>query len=332
VRPLGFRPVSILCAPPAELKDRSAPGRYPEGNTDRGEGDAVESRPLRYFVTVAEELNFARAAERLGISPPPLSRAIRRLEADLGVTLFERTTHSVALTPAGEVLLGEARIALDALEAAGRRARRAAAADAGLVLAVKADGDAGLLQPVLERYAADPAAVPVTVRLCAWRESHRLLRRGEADVALVHDPFDRTGLDSETLVVEERVAVLAARDPLAARAPLSTADLGLRPGEVHRFRDGVRSEGRDLAQMLTLVALGDMVGLLPASVADRYPRPDVVYRRVTDAPPAVLSIAWPQQSRSTAVAALVRAAVAVAEATRARSALTGSKAAAAAAV
>jgi DNA-binding transcriptional LysR family regulator len=278
----------------------------------------VESRPLRYFVAVAEELNFARAAERLGISPPPLSRAIRGLEADLGVTLFERTTHSVTLTPSGEVLLAEARIALDALEAAGRRARRAAAPDGGLVLAVKADGDAGLLKPVLERYAADPAAVPVTVRLCGWQQSPALLRRGEADVALVHEPFDHTGLDSETLTVEPRVAVLAAADPLAARDRLSPADLGLRPGELHRLRDGVRAEGRNLAQMLTLVSLGDMVGLLPASVAERYPRPGVVYRPVTDAPPAVLRIAWPQQSRSTATAALVRAAVAVAEAASAR--------------
>ncbi|MGB8946829.1 MAG: LysR family transcriptional regulator, partial [Streptomyces sp.] len=105
----------------------------------------MESRPLRYFLAVAEELNFARAAERLGISPPPLSRAIRQLETELGVILFERTTHSVALTPAGTVLLAEARIALDALQAAGRRAQRAAASDPKLVLAVKADGDAGLL-------------------------------------------------------------------------------------------------------------------------------------------------------------------------------------------
>ncbi|WP_078917546.1 LysR family transcriptional regulator [Streptomyces sp. NRRL S-813] len=273
----------------------------------------MESRPLRYFVAVAEELNFARAAERLGISPPPLSRAIRQLETELGVTLFERTTHSVALTPAGEVLLTEARIALDALEAAGHRARRAAAPAGGLVLAVKADGDAGLLEPVLERYAADPAAVPVTVRLCAWQESPRLLRRGEADVALVHEPFDRTGLDSETLAVEPRVAALASNDPLAARDRLALEDLGLRPGELHRFLDGRRSRGRDLAQLLTLVALGEVINLLPASVADRYPRPGVVYRPVTDAPPAVVAIAWPQQSRSTATAALVRAAVAVSE-------------------
>jgi DNA-binding transcriptional LysR family regulator len=86
----------------------------------------VESRPLRYFIAVAEELNFARAAGRLGIASPPLSRAIRKLEAELGITLLERSTHHVALTPAGSVLLQQARIALDALDAAGRRAQRAA--------------------------------------------------------------------------------------------------------------------------------------------------------------------------------------------------------------
>ncbi|CAM5679210.1 HTH-type transcriptional regulator TdfR [Streptomyces alboniger] len=92
----------------------------------------MESRPLRYFVAVAQELNFARAAERLGISPPPLSRAIRQLESELGAVLFERTTHSVTLTPAGEVLLAEAPFALEALEAGRatstpRRRRRAEA-------------------------------------------------------------------------------------------------------------------------------------------------------------------------------------------------------------
>ena len=276
----------------------------------------MESRPLRYFVAVAEELNFARAAERLGISPPPLSRAIRRLETELGVTLFERTTHSVALTPAGAVLLTEARIALDALQAAGRRAQRAAATEPKLVLAVKADGDAGLLEPMLARFASEPEAVPVAIRLCGWHEQPRLLRLGEADVALVHEPFDRTGLDTETLVTEPRVAALSATHPLAARDHLVLADLGLRPGDLHQYLHELRSEGRDLAQLLALAGLGKVVPLLPASVAARYPRPGVVYRPVPDAPLAVLTIAWPQQSRSTATAALVRTAASVADAVR----------------
>ncbi|MFG3127090.1 LysR family transcriptional regulator [Streptomyces tendae] len=275
----------------------------------------MESRSLRYFVAVAEELNFARAAERLGISPPPLSRAIRRLEAELAVTLFERTTHSVTRTPAGDVLLAEARVALDALDAAGRRARRAAGGPK-LVLAVKADGDAGLLEPILARYASQPGSVPVAVRLCGWQEQPRLLRAGEADVALVHAPFDGTGLDTETLAAEPRVAVLAANHPLAARDRLELADLGLDAGSVERHIDEARRGHDDLAQVLTAVSLGKVVTLLPASVTARYPRPGVAYRPVLDAPPVVLSLAWPRQSRSTATAALVRVATEIAETAR----------------
>ncbi|MET7324811.1 LysR family transcriptional regulator [Streptomyces sp. NPDC005549] len=275
----------------------------------------MESRSLRYFVAVAEELNFARAAERLGISPPPLSRAIRRLETELGVALFERTTHRVTRTPAGEVLLAEARVALDALEAAGRRARRAAEGPK-LVLAVKADGDAGLLEPILARYATGPGALPVAVRLCGWQEQPRLLRAGEADVALVHAPFDATGLDTEPLAAEPRVAVLSANHPLAARDRLELADLGLDAGSVERHIDEARRGHDDLAQVLTAVSLGKVVTLLPASVTARYPRPGVAYRPVPDAPPVVLSLAWPRHSRSTATAALVRAATEVAEAAR----------------
>ncbi|GAA3143104.1 hypothetical protein GCM10017687_69900 [Streptomyces echinatus] len=79
-----------------------------------------------------------------------------------------------------------------------------------------------------------------------------------------------------------------------------------------------RSLGRDLAQLLTLVALGGPTPVLPASVAARYPRPGVVYRPVPDAPPSVLAIAWPQQSRSTATAALIRTAASVADTVRSR--------------
>jgi DNA-binding transcriptional LysR family regulator len=277
----------------------------------------VESRPLRYFVAVAEHLNFTRAAEQLGISAPPLSRAIRSLESELGVTLFERTTHSVTLTRAGTVLLAEAQTALDALEAAGRRAQRAA--EPKLVLAVKADGDGGLLESILVRYAAEPAAEPVAIRLSGWRDQPGLLRRGEADAALIYEPFDRTGLDTEPVAVERRRAALPANHPLAARDRIALADLGLprtehdTQGCLARHLDTIvdRYAIQDLAQLLKLVELGDVVTLLPESVCTRYPRPGIAYRDVPDAPPATLSIAWPQQSRSRAIAALVRVATSV---------------------
>lgn len=96
--------------------------------------------------------------------------------------------------------------------------------------------------------------------------------------------------------------------------------LGPRPGDLHRYLAGIRSESRDLAQLLMLVGLGGPAPPLPASVAARYPRPGVVYRPVPDAPPSVLTIAWPQQARSPATAALIRAATSVADAVRDRQA------------
>ncbi|CAM5701784.1 DNA-binding transcriptional LysR family regulator OS=Streptomyces griseomycini OX=66895 GN=FHS37_007773 PE=3 SV=1 [Streptomyces griseomycini] len=120
----------------------------------------LEVRQLRYFVAVAEELHFGRAAERLGMAQPPLSRTIRDLERQLGVTLFERTTRQVKLTGAGEVLLRDARTALEAVTAAAHRARHAGSASPRLRIALKADIDGGLLPQILDAYGTDPAALP----------------------------------------------------------------------------------------------------------------------------------------------------------------------------
>ena len=125
----------------------------------------LEVRQLRYFVAVAEELHFGRAAERLGMAQPPLSRAIRDLERHLGVRLLHRTTRQVGLTPAGEVLLRDARTALDAVTFAERRARPAGRTVPTLRLALKADYDAGLLPRMLAEFRRSAAAVPVDLIL-----------------------------------------------------------------------------------------------------------------------------------------------------------------------
>jgi DNA-binding transcriptional LysR family regulator len=273
----------------------------------------METRELRYFVAVAEELHFGRAAQRLGIAQPPLSRAIGALERRLGVVLFERTSRAVALTGAGAVLLREGRAALDAVEAAERRTRRASEGGPGLVLATKAGASSELLAKLLDAYAVEPGSVSVEVLLCGPGEQERLLRDGRADVALLHRPFDSTtGFDAEELHTEGQVVVLPAGHPLATRSSLARAeliDLPLPrwPDQDGHYPDGPGLAVRDNTQLLQLIALGRAMAVLPESVRGHL-HEGLATVPVPDAPPVTTVIAWPPQSRSPALATLVRTA------------------------
>ena len=277
----------------------------------------MEARELRYFVAVAEELHFGRAAQRLGIAQPPLSRAIGQLERRLGATLLHRTSRSVTLTEAGDVLLREGRAALDALDAAEHRTRRAARAatgQAGVTLAAKAGASDELVAKLLHAYAAEPGSVPVDVVLCGPGEQERLLRTGRVDVALLHRPMDdTTGLDAEELSTEGQVAVVPAGHPLSARGDLRLADLADVP-DLPRPRwpapDGTYPAGpgpevHSHTQLLQLVSLGRALMVAPDSCRSLL-RDDVVAVPVVDAPEVTTVIAWPPHSRSPAVAGLVR--------------------------
>lgn len=261
----------------------------------------LETRELARFLAVAEELHFGRAADRLGVAQPALSKTIQRLERRLGVVLFERTSRAVRLTPAGEVLAREARHALSAVDAAARRTRRADAGDPHLVLAMKAGGDGGLLPAVLAAYRHEPGALPVRVVFRTDRAA--LLRDGRADAALLFGPDadDRRGFDTEPLATEPRMAVLPAAHPLATRTELRTADLD---GENVHGRRG--PEAANVTEMLQLVALGQTIAVVPRSLTAQL-RPDVTAVPLTDAPPVTLLLAWPAHGTAPAVAALVRA-------------------------
>ncbi|MDT7567068.1 MAG: hypothetical protein QOG76_5692 [Pseudonocardiales bacterium] len=279
----------------------------------------VETRELRYFVAVAEELHFGRAAQRLGIAQPPLSRAIQQLERRLGAALLERTSRGVALTEAGSVLLREGRAALDAVDAADRRTRRAAlaaAGHAGVVLVTKAGASGELLAKLLDAYAAEPGAVPVEVLLCGIGEQERLLRDGRADVALLHRPFDSTaGLDTEELSTHGQVVVLPAGHHLTGRSHLRMADVTELPGlplprwpnPDGTYPDGPGPQVRDHTQLFQLIALGRASAILPESCRAQL-RGDLAAVPVLDAPTVTTVIAWPPHSRSRAVAGLVQAA------------------------
>lgn len=270
-------------------------------------------------MAVAEELHFGRAAQRLGMAQPPLSRAISLLERRLGATLLERTSRAVTLTEAGSVLLREARAALDAVEAAEQRTRRAALAATGracVVLATKAGASGELLAKMLDAYAAEPGAVTVDLLLCGIGEQERMLRDGRADVALLHLPFDSTaGFDTEELRTENQVVILPAGHPLTTRAQVRLADVtglpGLPlprwPGPDGTYPEGPGPQARDHAQLYQLIALGRACWIAPESCRVQL-REDLAAVPVLDAPPVTTVIAWPPHSRSRAVADLVRAA------------------------
>ena len=276
----------------------------------------METRELRYFVAVAEELHFGRAAERLQMSQPPLSRAVQQLERRLGVTLLERGSRGVALTPAGTVLLEEGRAALGAVAAAERRAVRAAGDRPHVVLATKAGASSELLAKLLDAYAAEPGSVHVEIVLCRPGEQEQLLRDGRADVALLHRPYDSlAGLDVEELGTEGQVVVIRAGHPLTQRRTVTLAEVAGEsalplprwPRPDGTYADGPGPEVHDNTQLLQLVALGRTCVVLPESVAALL-SDDLATIPVTDAVPVTTVIAWPSHSRSRPVADLVRTA------------------------
>ena len=274
----------------------------------------IETRELRCFVAVAEELHFGRAAERLGIAQPPLSRTISHLERRLGFTLLERTSRKVSLTQAGNVLLSEGRNVLAALTAAERRTRQAATSQVGLVLAAKAGTADELLAKLVDSYAGEPGAVPVEILLCESQLQRTLLLEGRADVALMHHPFESTaGLDTQDLRTEGQVAVLPAAHPLATQAHVRSNDVAALPNlPMARWRapDGVFPDGpgpeiHNLTQLFQLIALGRGTAIVPQSTSTDLRR-DLTTVPVVDAPTVTTVIAWPPNSHSRAVAALIR--------------------------
>ena len=283
--------------------------------------DTLETRELRYFVTVAEELHFGRAAERLGMAQPPLSRAIQQLERRLGVRLLKRNRRGVALTGAGEMLLHEGRAALDATTAAARRTRRAGGADGPggprnrLVLSVKAGAFHELLQKLLDAYAAEPDAAEIEVLPSGTCEQEEMLRDGRADVALMHAPFNSlAGFDSEELMTEGQIAVLPAGHPLAARRTLSLADVSDIPdlplarwSRHGTYPPGPGPEIHDQTQLAQLIALGRTLTVFPES-ARTWLWDEHAAVPLSDAPAVTTHIVWPAHSRSRALAGLVRTA------------------------
>ncbi|MFB7394931.1 LysR family transcriptional regulator [Streptomyces sp. NPDC056191] len=235
----------------------------------------MELRTLRYFVAVAEELHFGRAATRLHMSQPPLSRAIKQLEAELGALLFTRSPAGVSLTPVGAVLLDEARALLD--QADHVRARVSAAAGlAALTVGILGDSTDPGATRLAAAYRRTHPAVDIRIRDTDLTDPTCGLRAGLVDVALTRAPFDETALTVVELRADPVGVVLRADDPLADRGRLRLADLGDR--RWFQFPDGTdplwqaywnggeRREGpvvRVVHECLQAVLWNGTVGLAP---------------------------------------------------------------------
>jgi len=290
-----------------------------------GKMDAdLELGELRRFLAVVEAQSFRAAAERLGMAQPPLSRAIARLEEKLRTRLFERTTRHVAPTPAGLVLVEQARLVLAAAEAAARRTTRAGAKKTQLIVAIKPGSGLPLLRRIVARFEQASPGVRAHVLLGKWGDSLAMLADGRADVALLRGPLTFPGLDAEPLFTEPRCVALAASHPLAKMRSLLRRDLAGLPVPIIAGVDATLKAYRaavdrdptvdvpdgpvigDLSALLDAVALGQGIAFLGRSTAKYHPRTDLRYVAVDDISPSTVYVAWSETSRSRDVARFVR--------------------------
>ena len=247
----------------------------------------MDLRELRYFVAVAEERHFGRAAVRLHMAQPPLSQAIKRLEADLGVRLLHRTTRQVDLTPAGADYLDRARAILAAVDDAGERARRVADGVVGrLRIGCVGSATYTLLPAFARRLREDLPDVEVAFRGEMLGPAQvEALRAGDLDLGLLRPPPDDAGLALTVLRRDRLVVLLPDGHPLASRARLRPADLRDVDLVVHvaggrsamsvvvddlcgeaGFAPRVRHEVSETSTLVTFVAAGLGAAVVPEPV------------------------------------------------------------------
>ena len=249
----------------------------------------LDLRKLRYFAAVAEHRHFGRAAEQLYIAQPVLSRQIRALEQELGCTLLVRTTRSVQLTPAGELLQEEARGVFAAVDTAVRRVHEL---DRGVQRLVVAFAPGLHVSEAVRAFTATHPDVEIELLHLHWWEQDAPLRDGRADVGYLRHPFDGTGLRTVPIGREPKVACLPVTHPLAGRRSLVQADLD---GET--ILDAHSRRTSSVEEKFELIAAGHGIALVPRSVARSYSRPDLVYLPVTDAVPVETCLAVAKDRR-----------------------------------
>lgn len=273
--------------------------------------DVPEPRVLRYFVAVAEELHFGRAADRLHISQPALSVQIRKLEHSLGAKLFDRTSRHVELTAVGHVLLEEAHkllVGADRLVDATRDASRGVRGT--LVVGFQGNAAAELTPRILKAFQTRYPRVQVEMRSHDFADPYVGLSNGSVDVAFVRPPLlMQDWLSIETLFIEPRVLVTSSNSPLAAReqvsveevideafvarkAPEYWRDVWLATSSRGGNNPVLGAEVGGVDECFEAILSGRGVAFSQASTQRYYGRPGLAFIPVTGLPHSPLAIAW----------------------------------------
>jgi DNA-binding transcriptional LysR family regulator len=264
---------------------------------------------LRSFVTMAEEGNVGRAARRLYISQPALSKQLQRLEAFLDVELFHRHHRMLRLTPAGVSFFDDAQKLLAQAAEITTRTRSTARAGASQVTVAFVAGLVDLASALLQSAQQEPG-LDVRLLRVDWTGQTDCLRTGRADLSLVRLPIDERDLEHQVLISEPRVAGLAITHPLAARTALSICELDAEPiigtsNQQDYWTVSPRPSGATpilgpltdtVEEMLAVVASGRCMCITAQSLARAYPRPGIAWVPVPDISPSSVALAWPAQT------------------------------------
>jgi DNA-binding transcriptional LysR family regulator len=290
-----------------------------------GSAPLVELRHLRYFIAVAEELNFSRAAERLHMAQPPVSVAIRQLEEEIGIELFRRSSREVKLTEAGVAMLAGARRTLSELDRGITTARRVASGELGsLRVGFSWSARFDTLPVIGQAFRADHPDIELLAEEMWNARMVTALRGGELDIAISLCPEIEADLSYETIRSEQVIALLAADHPLAGNETIALGGLAgdgflLFPRELAPrlhdallgccrtagFEPTIRSGSFHTGWELQILADAAAVALTPESVGPHLPE-GVVAVAITD-PPGRLdtSLVW-RTDDSTAAAEAFR--------------------------
>lgn len=270
--------------------------------------DGIELRQMRYFLAVADDLNFTRAAERLHLAQQALSASIRRLEEQLGVALFVRSTRKVELTAAGEVLVEGARAVVAAAVDAVERVHQVAEGRSGRITIgfSTAAGGVPIVRDIIRTFSEHAPGVDVRIEEHDFGDPSAGLAEGGVDVAFIFGPLPVEGLKSITLVQEDRVLAIRPEHPLAERTSVNPDDLrdlpwlrvpgGRGPWPKFWFRrmgDGpVGPIIKTADEWVTAIEAGRGVAFTMPTVMQNFTTARVSVVPVEGLPPAEVLLAW----------------------------------------